>query len=78
MDRDFEKKLPYYLLLAFLINFIILAFLSEGSVGGADDISHFKLSRYAFKHPEFFLDSWGKHLFTILMAPFAQFGYNGV
>ena len=78
MDKRFERHLPYYLLLAFLINFIILAFLSEGSVGGADDISHFKFSRYAFKHPEFFLDPWGKPLFTILMAPFAQFGHNGV
>ena len=78
MNNSFEKNLPYYLLLAFLINFIILAFLSEGSVGGADDISHFKFSRYAFKYPEFFLDPWGKPLFTMLMAPFAQFGFIGV
>ncbi len=78
MKNGFERHLHYYLLLAFLITFVILAFLSEGSVGGADDISHFKFSRYAFKHPEFFLDSWGKPLFTMLMAPFAQFGFIGV
>jgi len=78
MNNRFEKNHPYYLLLAFLINFVILAILSEGSVGGADDLSHFKFSRYAFKHPEFFLDPWAKPLFTILMAPFAQFGFIGV
>ncbi len=78
MDRSFEKNLPYYLLLAFLINFVILAFISDGSVGGADDISHYKFSRYAFIHPEFFLDPWAKPLFTMLMAPFAQFGMMGV
>jgi hypothetical protein len=41
MRNRFERHLHYYLLLAFLIIFVILAFLSEGSVGGADDISHF-------------------------------------
>ena len=78
MKRSFEKNLPYYLLLIFLIVLVILAFLSEGTFGGADDISHYKYSRYAFKHPELFLDTWGKPLFTMLMAPFAQFGHNGV
>ena len=78
MDDRLKKHFPYYLLLAFLITFIILAFLSEGSVGGADDIAHYKFSRFAFKYPEFFLDPWGKPLFTILMAPFAQFGMMGV
>ena len=78
MKRSFEKNLPYYLILVFLVFFVILAFLSEGTFGGADDISHYKYSRYAFKHPELFLDTWGKPLFTMLMAPFAQFGHNGV
>jgi hypothetical protein len=76
--RIFEKNLPYYLLLIFMVILVMLAFLSEGSFGGADDISHFKYSRYAFKKPELFLDTWGKPLFTMLMAPFAQFGHNGV
>ena len=78
MDDRLKKHFPYYLLLALLIIFLILAFLSEGSIGGADDIAHFKFSRYAFKYPEFFLDPWAKPLFTMLMAPFAQFGMMGV
>ena len=53
--NPFENRLPYYLLLAFGIHFFIMAFLSDGSVGGADDIVHYKFSRYAFEHPAFFL-----------------------
>ncbi|NLF43974.1 MAG: hypothetical protein GX587_14875, partial [Bacteroidales bacterium] len=60
-----------------LVIFGIIAFYSEGSHGGADDINHYRLARYAFQHPEFFLDHWGKPLFTILASPFAQFGYFG-
>lgn len=78
MTDRFERHIPYCLLLAFLINFVILAFLSEGSIGGADDIAHFKFTRYAFRYPEFFLDPWAKPLFTMLMAPFAQLGMIGV
>ena len=77
-SNPFENRLPFYLLLAFGIHFIIMAFLSEGSVGGADDIAHYKFSRYAFQHPAFFLDPWAKPLFTLLMAPFAQLGMMGV
>lgn len=73
-----ERKLPYYLLSAFFVLFVILAWLSEGSVGGADDLTHYRFSRYAFMYPEFFLDPWAKPLFTILMAPFAQLGMMGV
>ncbi len=78
MNHRLGRHLPYYLLLAFLINFVILALLSEGSIGGADDISHFKFSRYGFKYPGLFLDPWAKPLFTMLTAPFAQLGMIGV
>lgn len=78
MYRHLEKKLPYFLLFLLLVVFFLLAWLSEGSVGGADDLSHYRFSRYAFRFPEFFLDPWAKPLFTILMAPFAQFGMMGV
>ncbi len=78
MKSRFDKYLPYVLLFIFLVILATMAVLSEGSFGGADDISHFKYSRYAFKKPELFLDTWGKPLFTMVMAPFAQFGHNGV
>ena len=78
MYQQLEKKLPFYLLSLFLLVFVILALRSEGSVGGADDLTHFRFSRYAFRFPEFFLDPWAKPVFTIVMAPFAQLGMMGV
>jgi len=43
---------------------------------GADNISHFQIARYSFKHPELFLDLEGKPVYTALLAPFTLFGYN--
>lgn len=46
--------------------------------GGADNYIHYRVSRYAFTYPELFLDHWGKPVFTLLSAPFAQFGFHGL
>lgn len=73
-----EKYLPYFILVAIVIVYSILVFLSEGTVGGADDMTHYRYSRYAYQIPYFFLHHWGKPLFTALSSPFAQFGYNGI
>jgi hypothetical protein len=51
--------------------------MSDGVYGGADNYIHYRLSRYAGEHPEFFLDHWGKPLFTLLSFPFSQFGFEG-
>lgn len=45
--------------------------------GGSDNFIHYRVSRYAFKYPELFLDHWGKPIFTLLSSPFAQFGFKG-
>lgn len=54
MKMDFNKNLPYYLLLAFLVSFVILLYQSEGIAGGADDINHYRYARYSFINPGFF------------------------
>lgn len=59
------------------ILWIIIAALSEGCPMAGDAYHHYKLSRYAFEYPEFFLDHWGKPLYTSLSAPFTQIGYFG-
>lgn len=61
-----------------LIVFGIFAFISEGSYGSADGLSHYKLARYSFEYPELFLDHWGKPVFTLLSSPFAQFGLKSM
>ena len=73
-----ERYLVPVLFLALFVMLFILGYLSEGSFGGADSYVHFRISRYAFKYPELFLDHWGKPLFTILSSPFSQFGYSGI
>lgn len=56
--------------------FIWLSFASQASWGGGDAIVHYRMSRYAWKHPWLFLDLWGKPLFTFLSAPFALGGFG--
>ena len=67
---------PIALILVSII-LIIIHLLSTGVDGETDSIGHFQIARYAFKYPAFFLDQWGKPLFTILAAPLSQFGYAG-
>lgn len=63
--------------LIFSIYFIIILF-SEGSHGGADSFVHYRISRFAFRYPYLFFDHWGKPLFVMLSAPFAQLGFTGI
>jgi hypothetical protein len=57
---------------------LVLAFLSEGFYGGADNINHYFISRYSFRYPYLFLDTWGRPVFTIMSSPFSQFGFGGL
>lgn len=78
MIRFFRKYMVAGILLILVAGYGILALLSEGTIGGADDITHYRYSRYAFQNPYFFLHHWGKPFFTALSAPFAQLGINGI
>lgn len=79
MIQDFVRRYHVILLLAVLfILFFYLAWISESTYGGADNISHYRISRYAFKYPHLFLDLWGKPVFNFLTAPFAQLGLFGI
>lgn len=57
---------------------VILAFTTGLAAGGADNYAHFNIARWAFRYPHLFLDHWGKPLYTILAAPFAQLGFVAV
>lgn len=71
------KTIAPTVLLIISLTLIILLWLTTGYNGETDSISHYQYARYAFIHPELFLNHWGKPLFTILAAPLAQFGYKG-
>lgn len=73
-----KDKVPALIILLIItLILIVLQYLSTGVNGETDSITHYQLSRYAFKYPAFFLNHWGKPLFTILSSPLAQFGYTG-
>ena len=75
----YNRAVQIPLLLVFLgLLFLILASTSEWPSGGEDSFAHFLIAKYAFKHPELFLNNWGKPVFTILSSPFAQFGFFGI
>jgi len=72
-----HNYLALILLIISGIYLLTVALISKGIYGDADSITHFEIARYSFRHPQLFLNHWGKPLFTILSAPFAQFGLDG-
>jgi len=78
MNEKAEKIIAYALTIALLLLFSILAITSTAIFEGADNIAHYHVSHFAFKHPELFLYHWGKPLFNILSSPFAQAGFTGI
>jgi hypothetical protein len=66
------------LMVLLTIFFLVVFSLTEGFVGGADSLTHYKFSRYSWQYPEFLLHHWAKPVFTLLTSPFAQFGHDGV
>ena len=74
-----QKKDQFWLfviLIVLLVFFTLILFLGNGAYGGADNIAHFSIARYAFEYPRLFFDHWGKPVFTLLMALPAQLGFK--
>lgn len=78
MKNFTEKQLPWILLGLITVTMVILTLISEGYSGGADNINHYFLSRYAFQYHLLFFDSWGRPLYTIFSSPFAQISFLSV
>lgn len=72
-----EKYIVFTLLALSLICWIIISLLSEGNPMDADAYQHYMYSRYSFQHPELLLHHWAKPVYTLLSAPFSQFGFQG-
>ncbi len=73
------KRNIHWILIGFIgIFFLIYSLLSAGYYGGTDNVTHYLFSHFAFKHPGLFLNSWARPLYTIMSAPFAQFGFHGI
>lgn len=78
MLKYFNQNKPLLLLLvSFFIFFFCISFFSETTFDVGDGIRHYLVSRYSWKHPDLFLYSWGKPVYTLLSSPFSQFGLIG-
>lgn len=74
-----EEKLVLGVILSGLFLFFLwILYRSEGFIGDADSVTHYRFSRYSWQFPAFLLDHWAKPVFTLLSSPFAQFGHAGV
>ena len=65
-------------IICYFITIVSVAINTHGTCDSGDSITHFLFSKYAFLHPENFLNHWAKPLFVLLSAPFAQFGFVGI
>jgi hypothetical protein len=63
---------------AFFALCCFIAFRYDGTGDTGDAVQHFLFAKYAFKHPENLFDHWAKPFFTLIAAPFAQFGFVGI
>ncbi len=69
--------LPWLFAVLIGVYIVVLRLVSPGTPEMGDGILHWQYARYAVGHPELFFDHWGKPLFTLLAAPFAQPGLWG-
>src|SRR5664279_4019968 len=72
------KSKHWILLVSLFALLVILSLLSQGFYGGADNVTHYYISRYSFQYHHLFLDPWGRPVFTIMSSPFSQFGFQGL
>lgn len=78
MGKITEKQLLYLFFSSFILLQVFFLLFGESAYGygGADNIAHYQIAKYAFKYPELFLDLWGKPVYTTLLTPFALIGYK--
>lgn len=60
------------------IALLVIAYCTPGTGDDGDSVMHYLFAHYAFAHPENLLDHWAKPFFTLLAAPLAQFGFDGI
>lgn len=69
-----QNKILFLILSGIFLLQLVLIFCSADFYGGADNINHFRIARYAWKYPSLFLDLWGKPVYTTFVFPFSLLG----
>jgi hypothetical protein len=80
MTRNNTDQYRYFLFLLVIATIFhgVFIVLFDGTGDSGDSILHFLIAKSAFERPALLLDHWGKPFFTLLAAPFAQFGFTGM
>lgn len=74
-----KYDIVYFLgLLACVFFLLNLASQLEAPLDPGDGLNHFFMAQIAPSQPIFYLNHWGKPLFTLFSSPFAYFGMNGM
>jgi hypothetical protein len=74
---DIHERVTLAACLLVTILAIAYGLLSTGTYTD-DDIAHYLIAKYSWKHPSLFLYTWGRPAFTILYAPAALLGFDAV
>lgn len=76
MSVRLHAPLALALLAAVAVTALSAAFaLASTGVYYDDDLAHYMIARFAWRHPELFLNTWGRPGFTMLYAPAAALGF---
>ena len=78
INLNSTNKLAYSFLVVYALILIYCALASQSTYGGGDSYLHYQMARFAPKHPELFLDQWGKPLYTTLACLPSQLGFIGI
>ncbi len=73
-----EKLLTRLVVLLICAFYVWMVWASPATSDSGDGIRHYAISKYSWKHPELFLDHWGKPVFTFISSPFSQLGMIGM
>jgi len=67
-----------YLIFFFWLLLCFAAVAFNGTADEGDSVEHYLFARFAFVHPENFVNHWAKPLFVWIAAPVAQLGFGAV
>jgi len=66
----------YASLIGALVYLIAMNLLNQLPLDVGDGIVHYSIAKASWSQPTFFLDHWGKPLFTLLSSGFAQISFK--
>lgn len=73
-----KDRVALLLMGALFITSVVVALVSDNNYEWGDSITHYLYAHWAWQHPENFLNTWAKPLFTLLAAGPSYFGFQSL